>query len=391
MTEIVKSNPVGSGESRLPRARSLGVVISGGRPGKFNAITDVPGVAVGMTTLVSDLDSDGGSPGSGPIRTGVTVILPHEGDAWTTPVFGGFSRLNGCGEFTGMQWLEESGMLMSPIAITSTHSLGAVHEGLLRAALASRSDRDASVGLLPVVAETWDGVLNDGFGFHVRPEHVTAALAAASTGPVPEGNVGGGTGMICHGFKGGTGTSSRVVRLLTGDEFTVGVLVQANHGKRRRLVIEGVPVGEIFGEDRIPIPSRPEGLGSIIGIIATDAPLLPEQCTRLARRAELAVGRTGGVGEHGSGDMFLAFSTAAAGELTVGYGKTADPTSVGVRTLSNAFVDPLFEAVVGATEESIVNALFAAQTMTGRGGVRAIAVPAAEVASVIVGGTRGHG
>jgi D-aminopeptidase len=314
------------------RLRELGIVIGDLEPGAFNAITDVPGVRVGHTTLIEGDD----------VRTGVTVIVPPE-----LPLFAAPFRLNGNGELTGLQWMEESGLLTTPIALTNTHSVGAVHEALVAAAVAG----ERSVWSLPVVAETWDGVLNDVNGFHVRPEHARAALDSASDGEVAEGNVGGGTGMICHGFKGGIGTASR----LTGS-YTVGVLVQANHGARRRLTISGVAVGRILGPERVPLSPRPsgfEGGGSIVAVVATDAPLLPHQCRALGLRSMLGVGRTGGAGENSSGDFAVAFSTGPTRRL---------------ERLPNEELDPLFYAVIDATEEAIVNALLAAETMTGRGG-----------------------
>jgi D-aminopeptidase len=320
------------------RARDLGVVIGDLEPGTLDAITDVAGVRVGHTTIVQGEH----------VRTGVTVVVPPD-----LPVFAAPFRLNGNGEVTGLQWMHESGLLTTPIALTNTHSVGAVHEALVAAAVAG----DRSNWSLPVVAETWDGVLNDVNGFHVRPEHATAALASASTGPVAEGNVGGGTGMICHGFKGGIGTASR----LTG-EYTVGVLVQANHGARRRLTIGGVAVGRIVGPERVPLPPRrgvPEGGGSIVAVVATDAPLLPYQCGALALRSMLGVGRTGGAGENSSGDFAVAFSTGPTRHF--------DP-------LPNEDLDPLYYAVIEATEEAIVNCLLAAETMTGRGGATAHAL-----------------
>ncbi len=264
------------------RARDLGIEIGDLESGSLNAITDVEGVRVGHTTLIEGDD----------VRTGVTVVVPGE-----LPVFAAPFRLNGNGEVTGLQWMRESGLLTTPIALTNTHSVGAVHEALVAAALAG----DRSTWSLPVVAETWDGVLNDVNGFHVRPEHARAALDAAADGPVAEGNVGGGTGMICHGFKGGIGTASRVA-----GAYTVGVLVQANHGTRARLTIDGVPVGRMIDADRVPLPPRPalgEGVGSIVVVVATDAPLLPHQCERLAVRAMLGVARVGGAGETSSGDF----------------------------------------------------------------------------------------
>jgi D-aminopeptidase len=319
------------------RLRELGIAIGDLEPGAFNAITDVAGVRVGHTTLVEGDD----------VRTGVTVIVPGELPAFAAPF-----RLNGNGEVTGLQWMRESGLLTTPIALTNTHSVGAVHEALVAAALAG----DRSTWSLPVVAETWDGVLNDVNGFHVRPKHARAALESATDGPVAEGNVGGGTGMICHGFKGGIGTASRVA-----DAYTVGVLVQANHGTRSRLVVDGVQVGRLIGPDRVPLPPRPalEGTGSVVVVVATDAPLLPHQCSALALRAMLGVARTGGAGEWSSGDFALAFSTG--------------PTQR-VEPVPQEALNPLFYAAIEATEEAIVNALLAAETMTGRGGTTVYAL-----------------
>ena len=333
------------------RARELGITIGSGRPGPGNAITDVAGVRVGHATLVRGED----------VRTGVTVVFPSADDPDTEPVFAGCHRLNGNGELTGLEWVRESGLLTSPVAITNTHSVGVVRDALIAARLASGPPREEAWSL-PVVGETWDGTLNDIDGMHVRPEHVVEAIEAASPGPVPEGNVGGGTGMICHGFKGGVGTASRVLEEADGG-WTVGVLVQANHGRRERLRIEGVPVGEELPADVVPEPDEPgpgRG-GSIIILAATDAPLLPHQCDRLAQRAGLGVARTGGAGENSSGDIFLAFATGnrglAGGQLTVP-----------LQMLANERIDPLFYAVIEATEEAIVNAMVAAETMTGRGG-----------------------
>ena len=299
-------------------------------PGPLNAITDVVGVNVGQTTLIEGDD----------VRTGVTVVVPP------LPAFAAPHRLNGNGEMTGLEWIREAGLLESPIAITNTHSVGVVHEALIAYRY---SQEGAPKWSLPVVAETWDGFLNDINGFHVREEHVFAALDAASGGAVDEGNVGGGTGMVCHGFKGGIGTASRIA-----GKWTVGVLVQANHGARRRLTIDGVPVGRELGADRVPGPTAPDG--SVIVLVATDAPLLPHQCERLAKRAALGIGRTGGAGETSSGDLLLAFATG--NELP------ADT----VRMVSEERINVLFHAVIEATEEAIVNAMLAAETMTGKAG-----------------------
>jgi D-aminopeptidase len=307
------------------RGRELGVRLGDLEPGPLDAITDVPGVRVGHATVVEGDD----------VRTGVTVVVP------SLPAFAAPFRLNGNGEMTGLEWVRESGLLTTPVALTNTHSVGAVHEALVAAMI---DESGGSSWSLPVVAETWDGVLNDVNGFHVRAEHVRAALASASDGPVAEGNVGGGTGMICHGWKGGIGTASRIA-----GEHVVGALVQANHGHPARLTIDGVPVGR-----ELTPPPRPP-VGSIIVLVATDAPLLPHQCERLARRAALGIARTGGAGENSSGDLLLALST--------------QPVGTTVRMHPNDQMNDLFYAVVEATEEAIVNALLAAETMTGRGGV----------------------
>lgn len=349
----------GTKRAEMTRARDLGIVIGAGTPGPHNAITDVTGVRVGYCTLIEGTD----------IRTGVTVIMPVDG---ADPVFAGFHRLNGAGELTGIHLVREWGILSSPIAITNTHSVGAVHSALVAHSIRAGSIKAGlSAWSAPVVAETWDGTLNDANGFHVRPEHVEAALADAHDGPIREGNIGGGTGMICHGFKGGTGTASRVLGEADG-RYTVGVLVQANHGQRRRLQIGGVPIGERVPPSRVPLPGvGPSGEGSIIVIVATDAPLIPLQCDRLAQRAALGIGRTGGLGENGSGDLIVAFAT---GNRPVAPG-SPPPLTVPLTMLQNNRINPLFEAVVEATEEAIVNALVAAETMTGFGGNTAWKLP----------------
>jgi D-aminopeptidase len=353
-----------------PRARDLGVSIGTGTPATFNAITDVPGVRVGHTTLI-----DGEGPldvGRGPVRTGVTVILPRDQPPWQQPVFAGAHALNGNGELTGLAWLREAGLLMSPIAITSTHVVGVVRDALVAAEAAARPPSDL-FWRLPVVAETWDGVLNDVNGGHVQAPHVHAALQAAQAGPVPEGNVGGGTGMVCHGFKGGIGTASRALDAEAGG-YTVGVLVQANHGRRERLTINGAAVGRAIPCEEVPEPAVPHaptagrGGGSIVAIVATDAPLLPHQCTWLAQRAGLGVGRLGGAGEHWSGDVFVAFATGNS-DLPGGDYGMATPLTVPLHMIAGAHLDPLYDAAIEATEEAIVNALLAAQTMTGRDGI----------------------
>lgn len=356
--------------NQLSRARDLGIRLGYLPTGAFNAITDVPGVRVGHTTLVH-----GSGPlvvGKGPVRTGVTVILPRDGQVWSNPVFAGAHRLNGNGEMTGLEWIREAGMLLSPIAITNTHSVGVVRDALVAAEVAERPPGHR-FWRLPVVAETWDGVLNDVNGQHVRAEHVFEALANAASGPVAEGNVGGGTGMICHGFKAGIGTSSRVVPEAEGG-YVVGVLVQANYGRRSLLRVDGVPVGALIPGSVIPLPGLPapptQGTGSIIIVVATNAPLLPQQCARLAQRAGLGVARMGGVAENWSGDLIIAFATGNRNLPPSELGEST-PLLVPLEMLANAHINPLFDAVVEATEESILNALLAAETMTGRDGVTA--------------------
>jgi D-aminopeptidase len=360
------------------RLRDLGIVIGEGRPGPWNAITDVAGVRVGHATIIR-----GEGPlvvGQGPVRTGVTVIVPHDGNVWSEPVFAGSHTLNGNGELTGLEWIRESGLLNGAIGLTNTHSVGTVRDALVHAATRAGLD-GATNWALPVAGETWDGRLNDIDGQHVRPEHVDAALEDATSGPVAEGNVGGGTGMICHEFKGGIGTASRVLPPDLGG-WTVGVLVQANYGRRGLLRIDGVPVGEAIPVSEIPSPHSqarrgladvPPGAGSIIGIVATDAPLLPGQCARLAQRAGLGVARTGGLGGPSSGDIFLAFATGNRGMPASEDRSSFAP--LGLRALPDPALEPLFEATVEATEEAIANALVAAETMTGRDGHTAHRLP----------------
>jgi D-aminopeptidase len=363
------------------RARDLGIVIGRGRPGRLNAITDVAGVRVGHATVVR---GDGRlEVGTGPVRTGVTMIVPHDGDPWTEPLFAGSHTLNGNGELTGLEWIREAGHLTGPIGITNTHSVGVVRDGIIRNAVRVLPF-GTSYWALPVVGETWDGLLNDIDGFHVTADHVDEALAGATTGPVAEGGVGGGTGMVCHEFKGGIGTASRVVDADSGG-FTVGVLVQANYGRRDWLRIDGVPVGEAISISDIPSPyagleddderlAPPPGSGSIIVIVATDAPLLPNQCERLAQRAGLGIARMGGTGAHSSGDLFLCFATGNRSLPRTSY--RADPrVTVDIRALNDFVIGPLFDATIEATEEAIVNALIGAVTMTGRDGITAHALP----------------
>lgn len=343
-----------------PRARDLGVPFDG-KTGEFNAITDVKGVEVGYTTLIS-------GEGKHAIRTGVTAILP-QGKTFKGRVFAGWHALNGNGEMTGTTWIEESGGLGSPIMITNTHSVGVVRDAVIEWGL-KRGITDGYSGdfSLPVVAETYDGYLNDINGFHVKKEHVFQALDLAKTGVIAEGNVGGGTGMTAHFFKAGTGTSSRIVKEKEGN-YTVGVLVQANYGQRQFLNIAGVPVGREI-TDLMPVINREDdGQGSIIVIIATDAPLLPHQLKRLAQRASLAVGIMGGRGENPSGDIFLAFSTANAAEAS------KDEGLANLTVLPNEKISRLFWAATQATEEAIVNSMVAAETMKGYNGNTIYALP----------------
>ena len=383
-----------------PRAQQLGIPLDG-TPGPLDAITDVAGVTVGHSTIIRG--NGRLVPGKGPVRTGVTAIFPRGKDD-LSPVFAGWFSLNGNGEMTGTAWIDDYGLLFYPIAITNTNSVGVVRDALI----AWGADRlpDALHCCLPVVAETWDGDLNDIFGFHVQREHVEAAIAAARSGPVAEGNVGGGTGMQCLGFKGGIGTASRRLPKADG-AFTVGALVQCNFGLRRQLRVAGIPVGRELGVEEPcydtsePLDSAmarercaragaskgasslPAGAaarkaehGSIIVVLATDAPLLPHQLRRIARRAALGVGRMGGVAGAGSGDLFIAFSTAPTG--------TPDSTGVAaVKMLSDDVIDPVYEAAVQATEEAIINAMLAARTMTGANWYRVPALPAAGLRQVL--------
>ena len=358
------------------RLRDLGITIGSMPPGRHNSITDVAGVRVGHATIVA-----GEGPlrvGEGPVRTGVTVILPHEGDPGLEPLFAGYHVLNGNGEMTGLLWVKESGLLTTPIAITNTHSVGVVRDALI--SYEARSTRRPELfWSLPVVAETYDGWLSDINGMHVKAEHVWAALDEATDGPVTEGCVGGGTGMICHEFKGGIGTSSRVLSPEDGG-WTVGVLVQANYGARHLLRIDGVPVGEMIPCDEVPgfreararAGQAEPGDGSIIIIVATDAPLLPHQCERLAQRATIGLARVGGIGANSSGDIFLAFATGNRG-LPGAEEQTAAIATC--RMVANDRMTPLFEACAESTEEAILNALCMATTTTGIGGRTIHALP----------------
>lgn len=338
-----------------PRARDLGIPFDG-TPGPLNRITDVAGVTVGFTTLIR-------GAGAHAVRTGVTAILPRGLASLQKPVFAGVFSLNGNGEMTGTHWIDESGMLEGPVMLTNTHSVGTVRDAVI-AWRVKRGAADASgyFWSLPVVAETWDGELNDVNGFHVQPAHVFAALDGARSGAIAEGNVGGGTGMSCHEFKCGTGTSSRVVQIDT-ESFTVGVLVQANYGVRDELRIAGVPVGRHM--PRTPPAPAARDSGSILIVIATDAPLLPTQLERIARRAALGLARNGSYSGNGSGDLFIAFSTANDVKL-------AGPSTL--RALGNDQLDPLFLATVRAVEESVINALVAAEPMTGVNGAKMPAI-----------------
>jgi D-aminopeptidase len=389
---VVSSLPAAA--QSKPRARDLGIPFNG-TPGPLNAISDVAGVEVGHATLIR---GEGKLVvGQGPVRTGVTAILPR-GRGSSDPVMAAWWTLNGNGEMTGTTWVEESGFLWGPVMITNTLSVGIVRDAVIDWAI--RRKYDEFLWALPVVAETWDGGLNDIKGMHITREDAFQALDSAKAGPVAEGNVGGGTGMVCHGFKGGIGTASRRLSASV-DGYTVGILVQCNYGSRRRLSIAGVPVGAALrGAEACialretpadssardlprcgakssarPVPERPE-LGSIIVVLATDAPLLPHQLKRLAKRVALGVGRMGGIGGDSSGDIFIAFSTSNPG--------AANPDSVAtVRMLPNDRINGLFEATVDATEEAIVNAMVAAETMTGADSYRVYALPTDQVLNLL--------
>ncbi len=343
-----------------PRARDLGVPFDG-KPGPFNAITDVKGVEVGHTTLISGE----GKPGvvAGVVRTGVTAVLPRGKDA-TDQVFAGWFTLNGNGEMTGTTAVEDLGFLDGPVMITNTHSVGVVRDAVIQWRVKKApADEEGYFWSLPVVAETWDGDLNDANGFHVKPEHAIHAIESAHGGAVEEGNVGGGTGMICNEFKGGIGTSSRLLDAKFGG-YTVGVLVQCNYGWRSQLRIAGVPVGREIPDH----PVRNDDVGSIIVVVATDAPLIPTQLKRVARRVALGLGRNGSFSGDGSGDIFIAFSTANPGAgLTKGVRE--------LKMLPNEQLNPVFLATVQATEEAVINAMVAAETMTGANGRTVIALP----------------
>jgi D-aminopeptidase len=387
------SDPLLATPSGRLRARGLGVPFRG-TPGAWNALTDVPGLTIGYTTLVEGED----------VRTGVTAILPRGRQGVGVPCAAGWFSLNGNGEMTGTTWISESGALSTPLAITNTHAVGPVHRGIIEWT-AVHHPALAEQWLLPVVAETWDGELNDLNGPHVQPAHAVAALDAAATGPVDEGSVGGGTGMICYGFKGGSGTASRLVEH-GPDRYTVAAFVQANFGARAELTVAGVPIGarlaarDTTGDGahtaawdgdarstsnpdarpaaRDPQPRRtPPGAGSVIVVLATDAPLLPGQCTALARRASLGIGRTGTSGGHFSGDIFLAFSTANTGALTDDFpaGPATAEDYQSLRFVPWGRIDPFYAAAVEAVEEAVLNVLVANEDMVGKGGRRISALP----------------
>ncbi len=348
----------------MPRARlrDLGLTIGRMPVGPYNAITDVPGILVGHTTLIHDEPRVA--------RTGVTVIVPRDGEIWNDMAFCGYFSFNGNGEMTGIPWIEESGILGSIVGITNTHQVGMVRDSIVEYAIESGR---ADTWLLPIVAETYDGFLNDIDAFHLTKEHVFQAIGAASSGTPAEGNVGGGTGMLCHDFKGGIGTSSRLVDTRSG-RFTVGALVQSNYGygARSDLRVDGVPVGLEIGPEITPLPGESvSGGGSIIIVVATDAPLLPIQCQRLAKRAAVGLSRAGGSGHNGSGDIFMAFSTG--NHVTEG----SQPLEVKMFPLEH--ISPVFDGVAEAVEESIINALTSAETMTGFRGRTAHALPLDEL------------
>jgi D-aminopeptidase len=355
-----------------PRARALGLPFAG-RPGRWNAITDVPGVQVGYLTLI---EGDN-------VRTGVTAIHPRGPAGTGDPVAAGFHSQNGNGEMTGVSWINESGTFTGPVAITNTHAVGVAHAGIV-AWTVRHHPEVAEMWLLPVAAETWDGYLNDINGQHVTQDAVLAALETTQSGPVEEGSVGGGTGMNCYQFKGGSGTASRLVPF-AGQQYTVGVFVQANFGRRAELTLAGVPLGEALaaGNPMQDHANAPPGSGSVIAVVATDAPLFPHQLQAFARRVTSGLARTGTSGSHFSGDLFLAFSTANPGAFR--------PDAQALGTL--AFIpwehlDPFFEAVVQATEEAVVNALVANEDMTGRDGHRTPALPRDQLVALLTSAGR---
>jgi L-aminopeptidase/D-esterase-like protein len=367
--------PTNTFSQNKPRARNLGIPFEG-TPGNLNAITDVKGIEVGHSTIIA---GEGAlKVGAGPVRTGVTAVLPRGKESTNDPVFAGWFSLNGNGEMTGTTWVEESGFLEGPILITNTHSVGVVRDAAIAYRVKfGKPDSSGYWWSLPIVAETYDGYLNDINGFHVKEKHVFEALDTAKSGAVGEGNVGGGTGMICYGFKGGIGTASRKLDEKVGG-YTVGVLVQANFGRRNQLRIAGVPVGTEITDFQIAYENSQwfnQDVGSIIIVVATDTPLLAHQLKRLARRAALGVARTGSTSGDGSGDIFVAFSTANAG--------AAKANLAQLSMLANNQMNPIFEATVQATEEAIVNALVAAETMTGVDNHKVFAIPQDKLKAVM--------
>lgn len=358
-----------------PRARDLGIPFEG-KTGKFNAITDVSGVEVGYSTIITGQGKN--TMGKGPVRTGVTAILPRGRN--NNPVYANWYSLNGNGEMTGTTWITESGFLEGPVMITNTNSVGVVRDAVLKWFVEKQWYKDDFWYTYPVVAETYDGFLNDIYGFHVKEHHAYEALNTAASGFIKEGNIGGGTGMMCLGFKGGTGTASRVVKV--GDStYTLGVLVQSNFGGKRNFSIAGVPVGQelkdtLNYEFKAAPSYRKEGDGSIIVVVATDAPLLPHQLKRIAARVPIGVGKVGGRGENGSGDIFIAFSTANVNAFS-------RERNQRVETISNDQINPLFDATVQAVEEAIINAMVAAETTEGINGNKAYALPHKKVVSIL--------
>ena len=352
--------------SQKPRARDIGIPFDG-KSGKFNAITDVKGVEVGYSTIITG--SGKNIRGKGPVRTGVTAILPR--GRQNNPVYANWYALNGNGEMTGTTWITESGFLEGPIMITNTNSVGVVRDAVLKWYVKKGWYKEDFWYTYPVVAETYDGFLNDIYGFHVKEEHAWEALDSAKSGFIKEGNVGGGTGMMCLGFKGGTGSSSRVIKI-KDSTYTVGVLVQSNFGGKNNFTIAGVPVGkelkDTLNYEFKGAPSYEPGQGSIIVVLATDAPLLPHQLKRMAARIALGVGKTGGRGENSSGDIFIAFSTANPDAFQ-------REKFTKLNELPNDFINPLFEATVQATDEAIINAMVAAETMEGINGNKAYGLP----------------
>ena len=368
ITIVIALSTSSSAQSK-PRARDLGIPFDG-TPGPSNAITDVQGVEVGYTTLISG--SGKLKVGEGPVRTGVTAVLPRGKKVFGDPVFAGWYSLNGNGEMTGTTWVEESGFLEGPVMITNTHSVGVVRDAVIEWRVQHQQGIAAGAWwALPVVAETWDGELNDINGFHVKPEHVFNAIDTAAGGAIAEGNVGGGTGMICNGFKGGTGTASRRLDAKDGG-YTVGVLVQCNYGRQEQLRIAGIPVGR----ELPPGIVRDKDQGSIIVVVATDAPLLPQQLKRIARRVPLGLGRDGSYSGNGSGDIFIAFSTANSGAWEAKGVKH-------VAMLPNDDMEPLFLATVQCVEEAVINAMIAAETMTGINDFTVRAIPHKELQEVL--------